>query len=318
MTIIASAVGRNGRNLPQDVNIIQELLLNNAERFRVSIDFTVTRGRCDEKTITLIEIFQKNVVGMTQPTGLVEPNSRTWVELNRQSIVVQDTVFDEALLLLESSFINFGERFIQDARVRENYVAEARKFSEEIVAEVKANVLTPKQGAERANQMRNTLLDAGRLKSSDVGTALAEAEKATGLALSELMEKYAQRFFNRPFAQLTAAEQDGVFIEIAKASGRPNPKFTSAARNFGKVGRGLVVVSIAIAAYSIATSDRPGRESVRQGTSAGIGFLGSIAGGAAAGFVCGPGAPVCVGVGALIGGVAFAFGAELTFDWLWQ
>lgn len=41
-------------------------------------------------------------------------------------------------------------------------------------------------------------------------------------------------------------------------------------------------------------------------------------GGAAAGLACGPGAPVCVGVGALVGGIAFAVGVDLTFDWLWQ
>ena len=28
--------------------------------------------------------------------------------------------------------------------------------------------------------------------------------------------------------------------------------------------------------------------------------------------------PVCVGVGALVGGIAFAVGVDLTFDWLWQ
>lgn len=68
----------------------------------------------------------------------------------------------------------------------------------------------------------------------------------------------------------------------------------------------------------MATSERPGREAVRQGVGIGAGIGGSMLGGAAAGLACGPGAPVCVGVGALVGGIAFAVGVDLTFDWLWQ
>ena len=44
-------------------------------------------------------------------------------------------------------------------------------------------------------------------------------------------------------------------------------------------------------------------------TGAGIG--GGIAGGAIAGLACGPGAPVCVGIGAFVGGALAAFGVSL-------
>ena len=316
--MITGSVGRRGRNTPADVSVVQDLLRANRDAL-IPARLAFQPGRCDAAMENLIEIFQKNVVHLTPPTGLVEPDSRTWYALNKQSgPAVGDSILDEALLLLESSSANFGERFIQDAGVRANYVAEARRFAEEVVADVQAGRLTPKQGAERANLMRNSLLDAARLKSSDIGRAAAEAEKATSLTIAQLMEKYAQKLFSREFVQLTAAEQDAVFMEIAKAAGRPNQGFTAAARNLGRVGRGLIVVSIALAAYSVATSDRPGREAAKQGANFGIGFLGSVAGGAAAGLVCGPGAPVCVGVGAFIGGVAFAFGTDVTFDWLWK
>jgi hypothetical protein len=166
--------------------------------------------------------------------------------------------------------------------------------------------------------MRNTLLDAGRLKNSDVGRAVSDAEKAAGSPIKQLMEKYANELFSREDAQLTATEQDEVFIAIARAAGRPNQGYTAAPRTLGRVGRGLIVVSLAFSAYNIATSDQPEREAAKQGTTFGVGFLGSMGGGAAAGVFYGPGAPICVAVGALIGGVAFAFGADITFDWLWE
>src|SRR5262249_23551856 len=150
-----------------------------------------------------------------------------------------------------------------------------------------------------------------RLKSSDVGRAMAEAEKAAGLTMEQLQARYASRLFGKDFGQLAAAEQDAVFVEIARAAGRPNPRFTALASKLGKAGKGLFVVSLAFAAYSVATSDRPGREAAKQGAGIGMGFLGSVGGGAAAGLVCGPGAPVCVGVGALVGGIAFALGTDL-------
>ena len=59
-----------------------------------------------------------------------------------------------------------------------------------------------------------------------------------------------------------------------------------------------------------------GREAVRQGVGIGAGVGGSIAGGAIARLVCGPGAPICVG--ALVGCIAFAVGVDITFDWLWR
>ena len=230
----------------------------------------------------------------------------------------QSPVLHDALQAFESTATNFALRFIPDARVRANYVSQAQAASKEIEAQVASGAKTAEEGARQAVEMRNALLDAGRLNSSDIGRALAEAEKATGLTIEQLQAKYASRLFGRPFTGLAAAEQDAVFLEIVRGAGRPNPRFTAAAARLGNVGKGLVVVSIAFAVYSVATSDRPGREAVKQGTGVGAGFLGSVAGGAGAGLICGPGAPICVGVGALIGGIAFAVGANLTFDWLWK
>jgi hypothetical protein len=259
-------------------------------------------------------------MGMTQPTGRVEPDSPTWYALNRQSGPSKslDPILEEAIRASEAEAIAFAERFIKDAQVRANYVEQAKRFSKEVLKEVEAGKITPQAGALKANEMRNGILDASRINNSDIGRAISEAEKATGKTMLELMEYYAAKLHGKEFSNLSAAEQDTVFLEIVRASGRPNPKWTATAARFGKVGKGLLVVTIAISVYTIATSDRPGREAAKQGTTVGVGFLGSMAGGAAAGFACGPGAPVCVAVGVFIGGMAFAVGADLTFDWLWR
>jgi hypothetical protein len=230
----------------------------------------------------------------------------------------QSSPLDAVLNAVEADASAFAQRFIRDGSVRANYVREAQRFSADIRSQVARGVLSPAQGAEQAVAMRNAILEAARIQSSDIGRALAQAERAAGVSFEKLLERYATRLFRLPFSNLSAAQQDQVFQEIIRASGRPNPRFTALARNLGRVGKGLFVVSLAFAGYQIFESDRRGRELVRQGTGIGAGIGGSIAGGALAGLACGPGAPVCVGIGALIGGIAFAVGVDVTFTWVWK
>jgi len=315
---LQDSVGRNGRNLPQDVLLIQQLLEANST-YLIPLNPAPVNGACDGQTIYLIEVFQQRALNLTSPTGRVEQNSPTWFALN--SVCGGGTAnpeLDEALRLLRSEVVNFSTRFITDAGVRANYQAQAEQFAQELLDKVARGEYTAQAAANEATNLRNGLLDAARLKSSDVGRAVAEAEKAAGLTIEELKAKYAQRLFQREFKQLAAEQQDTVFIEIVRASGRPNPRFNGLARGLGKGGRAILVVAIAFTVYDIASSDRPGRQAVKDGVGLGAGLAGSMAGGALAGLACGPGAPICVGVGVFVGGVAFALGSDLTFDWLWE
>jgi hypothetical protein len=306
-------VGNGQRNLSDDVRQVQHLLNE-----RASATIVGETGICDQNTVNALARFQERELGMRPPSGRVEPNSSTWFALNAQSGPAGTTALDTAILAFESDAAAFALRFIKDGRVRANYVREAERFSAEIRDEVAQGLLTLEQGAMRAADMRDGLLKASRIDNSDLGRAISEAEKATGKTFAQLTEYYATELFGRPFAELTAAEQDGVFARIILKSGQPNLRFTRLARIGGKVGKGLVIVTIAFAVYNVATSDRPGREVVRQGVGIGAGIGGSIAGGALAGLACGPGAPVCVGIGALVGGIAFAVGADVSFTWLWE
>ena len=319
---IKDSVGRNARNLPPDVRSVQQLLQQNVALLGPVAPFRVT-GICDGQTIFMIEVFQRRALNISSPTGRVEPMDQTWFGLNRQcgpgaTADSGSPALDESLQQLRDAFVDFGLRFIGDQDVRADYITKAERYADEILAKVKRGELTPQQGASEAHAMRNGLLDAARLKSSDIGKAAAELEKATGKTLEELLAKYSKQLFGREFAELAVAEQDAVFIAVVKAAGRPNPRYTAIASRLGKAGKGLLIVSIAFSVYNIAESDRPGREAVKEGVSTGVGFLGSLAGGAAAGLVCGPGAPICAGVGVLVGGLVFALGTDLAFDHFWE
>ena len=317
---ISMSVGRNGFNFPLDVRTVQTLLQQNQKWLGPVIPLQIT-GICDNQTIYLIESFQKLVMNVPDPTGRVDPDSQTWYGLNSQSGpagLPGDSLLDDALQQMRDQFADFSVRFIKDAGVRADYVAKARQYSEEILDRVKRGEVTPREAALEAQSMRNGLLDAGRLRSSDIGRAAAELEKATGKTMEELLAKYSRQLYSREFAQLSTAEQDAVFINIVKAAGRPNPRFTAIAEGLGKAGKGLLVVTIAFSVYKIAESERPVRETVKQTATVGTGFLGSLAGGAAAGMVCGPGAPICAGVGVFVGGLLFALGADFAFDEIWE
>jgi hypothetical protein len=72
---------------------------------------------------------------------------------------------------------------------------------------------------------------------------------------------------------------------------------------------------MALSVYEIATAEDKTSATGRELAVTGAGIGGSIAGGALAGLACGPGAPVCVTVGAFIFGALAAFGVSYSF---WQ
>lgn len=228
----------------------------------------------------------------------------------------QPSAVEHAVRTLESEALNFAMRFIRDSNVRLNYLAEIRKFSQQILSEVRQGGLSYGEGAKQANEMRNSIMEASRIKSSDIGRAQAISLKSKGLLLEELTEKYAQQFFKKSSSALSEAERNQVFLEIIKAAGRDRSRETARALRFGKLGKGLWVLTIGIAVYNVTTAEDKTEAVTREGVGIGGGMLGGAAGGAAAGLACGPGAPVCVTVGVFVGGALGALGADLSFDWL--
>lgn len=63
--------------------------------------------------------------------------------------------------------------------------------------------------------------------------------------------------------------------------------------------------------YTVATAKDKTGAALHEGATMGAGIAGGMAGGALAGLACSPGAPVCVTIGAFVGGAAAAFGVDL-------
>src|ERR671937_12913 len=90
-----------------------------------------------------------------------------------------DPGLNEAVQQLRDQIVNFSQRFIQDATVREQYVAKAQTYADQIITRVQNGEISALQGATEAHALRGGLMETSRLKSSDIGRAAAELEKAT-------------------------------------------------------------------------------------------------------------------------------------------
>ena len=78
-------------------------------------------------------------------------------------------------------------------------------------------------------------------------------------------------------------------------------------------GRGALFLSVALSVYHVAASTNKTAAFQKELALNGASIAGGIVGGAVAGLACGPAAPVCVTVGAFVGGALAAFGAS--YSW---
>ncbi len=223
----------------------------------------------------------------------------------------------KALSLLESEALNFAARFMNDPRVRRQYLAGVRNLSEEYLRRVRIGSLSPKAAAEEVSLLRNSIMQASRLKLSDLGCAYSVNAKETGKTLMDLLEHYARKNFKMPFDQLNVSQQNAVYLDVIESAGRARPSANIMAKRLSRLGRGLLVVTVGIAVYNVATADNTLKATLAEGATLGGGILGGAAGGAVAGLACGPGAPVCVGLGIFIGGALGALGGGFAFDELY-
>lgn len=231
-----------------------------------------------------------------------------------------DQAYDRSLLegslsQMESAALNFAHRFINDGKVRMSYISQTKKLAQEYRAKVSSGAITAEEAANQVQRIRNQILEAQRLRTSDIGKAIAIKLKKTGLTLPELTERYAQSRFGNSFANLSTQNRNRIYLEIIDSAGRSRPSINAAANRYSNLGRGLLVVTIGVAVHNIAVAEDKVKATGREGVIIGAGFAGGAAGGAMAGLACGPGAPVCVTVGVFVGGALTALGADFAFGW---
>jgi hypothetical protein len=232
------------------------------------------------------------------------------------SLVDQDRqVFESTIRALEAEIANAGVHMTIDAEARRTYARLIREMADDLRVQAQSGRITWAHAAEQAQQTRTVVMELIRGRSTPVGRSMAEHLKRNGRTFNELIGRKTQQLYGprAEFTRLSAAQQNAVYAEIVRSAGRSDPQVTSTMRNASRAGRGLIVLSIALSVYSVATAEDRSRAATREVlvTSAGVG--GGIAGGALAGLACGPGAPVCVTVGAFVGGAVAAFGVD--FFW---
>lgn len=220
--------------------------------------------------------------------------------------------FENAVSALEAELANVGTHLTIDASARQLYAQQIRAMSNELRAQALSGRISWADAAEQANQARNLIMNVIRSRSTPVGLAFAQQMKLQGRNLNELVAKKTQSLYgkNAAFENLSEDKKNKVFSEIVKSAGKSDPKVTSTMNTLSKAGRGLIFVSVAISVYTIATADNKFDAAGKEIAVTGASIAGGIAGGALAGLACGPGAPVCVTVGAFVGGALAAFGVS--------
>lgn len=221
-----------------------------------------------------------------------------------------EAAFDVAMEQLRMQALAFSAQFTSDALVRQSYVRNIQAMSADLRMKVRLGEITWKQAAEQANVLRNEIMEISRNRTAPIGLALAQKLKKDGLTLNALIAKRTQEIFGNQaiFDRLTDAQKAEVYKAVVEGGGRGRLKVNTMARLISHFSRAILIISLSISAYVTLTSPQPMQTAKREGALMVAGLAGSVGGGMVAGLACGPGAPVCVGIGAFVGGVMFASG----------
>ncbi len=85
MNILTRSVGKNGINLPADVEYVQTLINDNLHLLTGINKLTVNK-QADEVTVKAIEEYQKKVMKIVSPDGRVDPGGRTLLNLKKTAL----------------------------------------------------------------------------------------------------------------------------------------------------------------------------------------------------------------------------------------
>jgi hypothetical protein len=232
----------------------------------------------------------------------------------KQNHSLPGNILKDARDSLEGAGVYFSTTAISDATVRTRYADGIRRLSGLVQEEVNSGRITVAEGAEFCQSMRNQIMEETRKVTSPWGLASAQNLKGHGIGLETVLDRYSNRLFSKPFRGLTDAEKDQAYYAVIEAAGRSNATVnakTARLRTGGKVG---ILMTGALAAYSIASADDRVTETARQGTAIEGGMIGGTLAGLAVSTICGPAAPFCAIAVLLIGSSAGAWVTGATYD----
>jgi hypothetical protein len=220
--------------------------------------------------------------------------------------------FEHAIVLLKAELANIAGHVNNEVAVRHAYQVGIQNFVHDLRAKAQAGAISWGEAAQQANLTRNAIMESMRVRSTPVGRAIAESMKKEGKTLNALIAKKTIDVFgtNAKFPTLTGAQQNKVYEQVIISAAKSNPGVDRVMRVLRPTGRVLLFISVAVSLYAVWTADDKVSAAKKEGATLGAGILGGVAGGAAAGLLCGPGAPVCVALGAFVGGALAAFGVS--------
>ncbi len=223
--------------------------------------------------------------------------------------------FERVIEVFQAELVNVAVHMSLDSHARMLYEREICTMANKLRHRALTNEISWGIAAKQANETRNAVMDMMRSRSTPVGRAMAQKMKVSGRGLNEMVAAKMRELFGSgaSFDRLTEPQKNKVYRAIVESAGKSNTRVNVLMRNVSHVGRGLIILSVGIAVYNIATADDTVAAAGQEIAFASAGIGGGIAGGAAAGLACGPGAPLCAGVGAFIGGALAAFGVSLFY-----
>ena len=221
--------------------------------------------------------------------------------------------FEQTVKLLESQIANVGAHLTIDSATRIAYSKEIKTMSNTLRDRALSGKISWGDAAREANETRNLILEVFRARSTAVGRAMAQKLKIRGASLNHLIAGHTVLVHGTQvdFSRLTQSKKNAVYASVVASAGRSNPKVSTAMARLSFAGRGLLVISVGISAYNVAMSNDKLASIGQELASSGASIGGGLAGGALAGLACGPAAPVCVTIGAFVGGAVAAFGVRL-------
>lgn len=220
------------------------------------------------------------------------------------------TAFEKVIDALEAQTANIGAHLTVDSSARLAYTREIKRMADKLRDQATRNRISWAQAAQQAQETRNLVMEVVRARSSPVGRAMAQRLKANGKTLNEIIAAQTTRAHGKTasFSTLSVSQKNAIYASIVTSAAKSNVAVTNAMSRISFVGRGVLGLSLALSVYDIATADDKVAATKREVMTTAAGIAGGIAGGAMAGLACGPGAPVCVAVGAFAGGALAAFG----------
>lgn len=223
------------------------------------------------------------------------------------------------LAALEGAGAAMARTLNLESNVRLWYAQQIRKMSDDLLAAARSGRIAWLEARLQAHEARGAIMEEARDRGTALGRKWAEDLKKTNKPFSTVdAEILAREFGGRSSKSFTEAERRRFFQSAIESAGRSGEGGDKIGRAFGRIGKGLWVLTFAAAAYSVYVADDQVKEFARQSTILGGGVLGGMAGGAlagaAAGAATGPFVVIFVAGGVLLGGLLVSLGVEFAFD----